>query len=70
MEQKDCILLVPDVRTITRPFSECFDVKVKAQTGFKILYTCNCKINDCIASHQAKIVYQKIKDVKLKGGTF
>ena len=49
MEQKDCILLVPDVRTITRTFSECFDAKVKAQTGFKIPYTCNCKINNCIA---------------------
>ena len=48
VELKDCVLLVPDVRTITRPYSECFDIKVKAQTGFKVPYTCNCKVNDCI----------------------
>ena len=46
--QKNCVLLVPDVRTITRPYSECFDIKVKAQTGFKVPYTCNCAINNCI----------------------
>ena len=48
VELKDCVLLVPDVRTITRPYSECFNIRVKAQTGFKVPYICNCKVNDCI----------------------
>ena len=48
VEQKDCVLLVPDIQTITLPYSECFDIKVKAQTGFKVPYTCNCAINNCI----------------------
>ena len=48
VEIKDCTLLVPDVRTITRTYSECSDAKVKVETGFKVPYQCNCKDNDCI----------------------
>ena len=48
VELKDCMLLVPDVRTITRLYSECLDTKVKAETGFKVPYPCHCKDNDCI----------------------
>ena len=48
VELRDCVLLVPDVRTITRSYSECFDIKVKAKTGFKVPHTCNCNVNHCI----------------------
>ena len=70
VEQKDCILLVPDVRTITRPFSECLDVKVKTQTGFKIPYTCNCKINDCIAKSPSQDCLSKNQRCEIKRKDF
>lgn len=70
MEQKDCILLVPDVRTITRTFSECFDVKVKAQTGCKIPYTCNCKINNCIAQSPSQDCLSKNQRCETKRKDF
>ena len=47
--QKDCVLLVPDTRPHTRRYSECFKTKLQKQTGFKVPYTCNCQVNDCVA---------------------
>ena len=70
VEQKNCVLLVPDVRTITRPFSECFDVMVKAQVGFKVPYTCNCKINDCIAKSPSQDCLSKNKKCEIKRKDF
>ena len=47
--QKDCVLLVPDIRPHTRRYSECFETKLQKQTGFKVPYTCKCQVNNCVA---------------------
>lgn len=47
--QEPCTLLQTKVTTVTRPFSVCFDVKKRVQTGFDVPRTCKCKVNNCIA---------------------
>ena len=70
VEIKDCTLLVPDVRTINRTYSECSDAKVKADTGFHVPYQCHCKDIDCITKSPSADCLKKNQDCDRKREKF